>query len=107
MMDKAMSLPPKMMSVADVADRWSVSSQTVLNIIRRGQLRAIRIGSRYRVQPTAVYDYESTQCHAPSQIPPHTASATAAGNTTSNGGTVNKASAFRLGQQIGKRQSAH
>ncbi|WP_408737037.1 helix-turn-helix domain-containing protein [Acetobacter senegalensis] len=95
------------MSVADVADRWSVSSQTVLNIIRRGHLKAIRIGSRYRVQPTAVYDYESTQCHAPSQIPPHTASVTVVGNTTSNGGTGNKANAFHLGQRIGKRQSAH
>lgn len=100
-------VPPKMMSVADVAHRWSVSSQTVLNIIRRGQLRAIRIGSRYRVQPTAVYDYENTQWHDQNLTAQHTACATAPVNTTCNGGTANKANAFLLGQQIGKRQSAH
>ncbi len=106
-MSEAITLPPKMMSVADVADRWSVSSQTVLNIIRRGHLKAIRIGSRYRLQPNDVHNYENNQCHDPSPSRQPTASVSGAENSTPSGGTASRADAFRLGQQIARKQSAH
>jgi excisionase family DNA binding protein len=39
------------LTVADAARRASVSSKTIYREIRRGELRAMRIRSRYRITP--------------------------------------------------------
>jgi excisionase family DNA binding protein len=47
-----------------LAEQWEVSSATVRNIIRAGQLRAFRIGRQIRIRPEAVTEYEDRQCQS-------------------------------------------
>jgi excisionase family DNA binding protein len=44
----------KLYTVAEVADRFRVSSQAVYDWINRGDLRAIRIGTRIRIPESAM-----------------------------------------------------
>jgi excisionase family DNA binding protein len=45
-----------------VAARWDCSANHVRNLIRRGELRAFRVGSRLlRVKPEAVEEFERCQ----------------------------------------------
>lgn len=41
-----------------LAEHWGVSSATVRNLIRRGDLKAFRIGRQLRVRPEWVETYE-------------------------------------------------
>ena len=41
-----------------LADRWQVSSETIRQMIRRGDLRAFRVGRLFRIPPEAVEDIE-------------------------------------------------
>ncbi|MBB2157242.1 helix-turn-helix domain-containing protein [Gluconacetobacter diazotrophicus] len=100
------SLPPKLFRVADVANRWSCSNQTIHNLIRRGDLPAIRIGALYRLRPDDVLAYENRACPDPNQPPQNTASPTVMVFSTSSGGTERSRSAFHLGQKIGMKQRA-
>lgn len=100
-------LPGRLMRVSELAERWSVSSSTVLSIIRRGLLRAVQVGSRYRIEPSAVIEYEkSMQCHDVRPTPRPIASVNGPVSSMSSGGTGTRVNAFRLGQQTAKRQSA-
>ena len=61
-----------------VADMWGCSAQHVRNLINRGELRAMRLGSRLiRIPAKAVEDYE--QCAS-------TGLAASTGDTSSPGG---------------------
>ena len=40
-----------------LAALWCVSGSTIRNLIKRGELRAVRIGSQYRITSDAVEDY--------------------------------------------------
>lgn len=42
-----------------LAERWDVSANTVRNMIKRGELRAFRVGRLYRVPSEAVEERES------------------------------------------------
>ena len=45
-----------------LAEQWDVSSATVRNLVRAGQIRAFRIGRQIRIRPEAVTEYEERQC---------------------------------------------
>lgn len=100
------SLPPKLFRVADVANRWACSNQTIHNLIRRGDLPAIRIGALYRLRPDDVLAYENRECPDQNQPSPNTASPTVMAFSTSSGGTVRSRNAFLLGQRTGMKQRA-
>jgi excisionase family DNA binding protein len=44
---------------SEVAERWRVSDQTVLNACRDGKLRHFRIGRQIRIHPDAVLKCEA------------------------------------------------
>lgn len=46
-------------SPREVAARWGVSYQTVLKVIRRGELHAFRAGKTLLVSSDALRDYET------------------------------------------------
>lgn len=62
-------LPSKRLRIADVASAWGCSHQHVRNLIKRGELPAIRIGSLFRIRPDDVEAYENREeCQ---KAPPH------------------------------------
>jgi excisionase family DNA binding protein len=52
-------------TVADVARRWLVSDQTVLNECRRGKLSHMRVGRQIRIPLKAVLDAEGQHLPEP------------------------------------------
>jgi excisionase family DNA binding protein len=44
-------------TVEEVAEYWRVSRMTVLRIIERGELLAIKIGGQYRISTQALEQY--------------------------------------------------
>lgn len=48
---------PKLLTVAEVAGVMRVSGMTVYRLIRRQELRSVRIGRSLRVPERAVHDY--------------------------------------------------
>lgn len=46
-------------SPQEVAARWGISYQTVLKLIRRGELHAFRAGKILLVSSDALHDYET------------------------------------------------
>ncbi|MGY2048855.1 helix-turn-helix domain-containing protein [Methylobacterium sp. JK268] len=61
--ETAVSTPrPRPLTPEQVAERWDCSANHVRNLIRRGELRAFRVGSRLlRVPPDAVLEFERCQ----------------------------------------------
>lgn len=53
-------LPAPPLTIEDLAERWRCSAQTVRDLIKRGELRAFRLGSVFRITEQAVLDYEAT-----------------------------------------------
>lgn len=58
---------------ADLARRWNISSRTILNLVKRGELRGTRIGHQLRFTEAEAEDYERRQAApaplcAPSEI---------------------------------------
>jgi excisionase family DNA binding protein len=47
--------PPKLLDVSTVAARWGVSSRTVRNWIKTGELPAIKRGRAVRIPENALY----------------------------------------------------
>jgi excisionase family DNA binding protein len=47
----------RLWTVAEVADHMRVSNMTVYRLIKRGDLRAIRVGKNYRLRGTDLDDY--------------------------------------------------
>lgn len=48
-----------MMTLNQIADKWSVSYSAVFALVRQGKLEAYRIGTAWRVDPMAVEAYEN------------------------------------------------
>lgn len=55
-----MSAPP-LLTVAEVADLFRVSSMTVYRLIRTGELPAVRVGRSYRVREDDLQSYLQAQ----------------------------------------------
>jgi excisionase family DNA binding protein len=51
----------RLLTVAEVANVIRVSRMTVYRLIRRGQLKAIRVGRNYRVREDDLNDYLEAQ----------------------------------------------
>ena len=51
---------PRVYTPDTLAAEWQVSGSTVRNMIKRGQLRAVRFGSQYRILRKDVEDYLCT-----------------------------------------------
>jgi excisionase family DNA binding protein len=51
----------QLLTVAEVANVIRVSRMTVYRLIRRGQLKAIRVGRNYRVREDDLNDYLEAQ----------------------------------------------
>lgn len=51
----------RLLTVAEVANVIRVSRMTVYRLIRRGQLKAIRVGRNYRVRSDDLNDYLEAQ----------------------------------------------
>ncbi len=51
----------RLLTVAEVAGVIRVSRMTVYRLIRRGQLKAIRVGRNYRVRSDDLNDYLEAQ----------------------------------------------
>lgn len=50
-----------LLTVAEVATLMRVSRMTVYRLIRRGELRAVRVGRNYRVREEDLNDYLESQ----------------------------------------------
>lgn len=48
---------PESVSVADLAREWEICSDTVLQMIRDGRLRGVRVGRTYRIPTAAVAEF--------------------------------------------------
>lgn len=51
----------RLLTVAEVANVMRVSRMTVYRLIRRGQLKAIRVGRNYRVREDDLNEYLEAQ----------------------------------------------
>jgi excisionase family DNA binding protein len=51
----------RLLTVAEVANVMRVSRMTVYRLIRRGQLKAIRVGRNYRVREQDLNEYLEAQ----------------------------------------------
>jgi len=61
---------PRPLTVEQVAERWGCSDNHVRNLIKRGELRAFRLGHRLlRVPTDAVVEYEQRQVVEPTLEP--------------------------------------
>ncbi len=45
-------------TVAEVAEMWKVSTKTIHRLLRRGKLRAVKVGRATRIRETEVERYE-------------------------------------------------
>jgi len=101
--------PVKLLCVANLADRWNVSKQSVHNLIRSGRLPSIQIGSAKRIHPDAVaaYERENLTWHAPEAQTHHTASQNGTVVSMSNGGMERKRDVFLSARQIARKQNAN
>ena len=52
---------PALLTVAEVADLFRVSSMTVYRLIRNGELPAVRVGRSYRVREDDLKSYLQAQ----------------------------------------------
>lgn len=52
---------PALLTVAEVADLFRVSSMTVYRLIRNGELAAVRVGRSYRVREDDLQTYLQAQ----------------------------------------------
>lgn len=53
----------------DVAQQWQCHPDTVTKLCRRGLLRALRIGTAWRITPEAVAEYEARHTSEPTAAP--------------------------------------
>ncbi|WP_308721482.1 helix-turn-helix domain-containing protein [Komagataeibacter xylinus] len=99
-------LPEKRLRIADVATAWGCSHQHVRNLIKRGELPAIRIGSLFRIRPDDVVAYENREKCQTDQPRPTASQSETVISTPSGGIPSGARDVFRLGQKIGQQQHA-
>lgn len=59
---------PRLLTVAEVADLFRVSSMTVYRLIRNGELAAVRVGRSYRVREQDLQAYLQAQVVDPEEM---------------------------------------
>jgi len=59
---------PSLLTVAEVADLFRVSSMTVYRLIRNGELPAVRVGRSYRVREDDLQSYLQSQVVDPATM---------------------------------------
>lgn len=59
---------PQLLTVAEVADLFRVSSMTVYRLIRNGELPAVRVGRSYRVSEEDLQSYLEAQVVDPADV---------------------------------------
>lgn len=59
---------PRLLTVAEVADLFRVSSMTVYRLIRNGELAAVRVGRSYRVREQDLQAYLQAQVVDPEDM---------------------------------------
>lgn len=59
---------PALLTVAEVADLFRVSSMTVYRLIRSGELPAVRVGRSYRVREDDLQAYLQSQVVDPGDV---------------------------------------
>ena len=59
---------PALLTVAEVADLFRVSSMTVYRLIRNGELAAVRVGRSYRVREEDLQAYLQAQVVDPASM---------------------------------------
>ena len=59
---------PALLTVAEVADLFRVSSMTVYRLIRNGELAAVRVGRSYRVREDDLQAYLQAQVVDPASM---------------------------------------
>jgi excisionase family DNA binding protein len=59
---------PRLLTVAEVADLFRVSSMTVYRLIRHGELAAVRVGRSYRVREQDLQAYLQAQVVDPEEM---------------------------------------
>lgn len=59
---------PRLLTVAEVADLFRVSSMTVYRLIRNGELAAVRVGRSYRVREQDLQAYLQAQVVDPDEM---------------------------------------
>jgi excisionase family DNA binding protein len=47
----------RLRSIPELADEWRVHRNTIHNLVRRGELHAVRVGSRLRFRTEDIVDY--------------------------------------------------
>lgn len=50
-------MPEKFYTVQEVAQLLRVNERTILNLIERGEIKAVQVGNRYRISQEALDDY--------------------------------------------------
>ena len=61
-------MTPQLLTVAEVADLFRVSSMTVYRLIRNGELPAVRVGRSYRVSEDDLQTYLQAQVVDPATM---------------------------------------
>lgn len=59
---------PALLTVAEVAELFRVSSMTVYRLIRNGELPAVRVGRSYRVREEDLQSYLQAQVVDPTEM---------------------------------------
>ena len=59
-----MEITPSLLTVKQTSERTQLSESTVRDLIRRGDIKHIRIGRAMRVPITAIDEWEQTQLSA-------------------------------------------
>jgi excisionase family DNA binding protein len=96
------TLQPRL-SVAQLARAWGVSRQQIYNLVDRGELRSIRVGSLLRFRPKDVRDYE---CRDQNPINPPIPLPDEAPIGTSSGGKLATNSGYHAALRMKQRRAA-
>jgi excisionase family DNA binding protein len=59
MMTAKPEAPTRLLDMDEVAQRWGVSARTVARLVKKGRLRAVRIGRQVRFRLEDVLAYEN------------------------------------------------
>jgi excisionase family DNA binding protein len=57
-----------LIKIKELSEKWRVSEKSIVNYIRKGKLKALRIGSQWRVSPEEANKFEmkaEEYAHAP------------------------------------------
>lgn len=67
MAESSESADERMLTVQEVAQRLHISTRTVLALIQRGELEAVRVGRSVRIEPAALRAYIERNRYEPDE----------------------------------------